>query len=45
MQVLSNETYYLGLIIFIVILFMMFFIIFRFMVSLKVVFILAKQNI
>ena len=45
MQVLSNETYYLALILFIVILFLMFFIIFRFIAILKVVFIHAKRNI
>ena len=42
MQVLSNETYYLALIIFTLILFIMSFIIFA---SLKFVFILAKRNI
>ena len=43
MQVLSYETYYLAVIIFIVILFM-FFIIFRFIASLKVVFTHAKRH-
>ena len=43
MQVLIYETYYLAPIIFIVTLFMMFFIIFRFIASLKVVFIHAKR--
>ena len=42
MQVLSKEKYYLALIIFILILVIMFFVIFRFTASLKVVFILAK---
>ena len=45
MQVLSNETYYLALIMFILILFIMFFVIFHFIASLKGVFILAKRNI
>ena len=45
MQVLSYETYYLALIIFIVILFIMFFIIIPFIASLRVVFICEKRNI
>ena len=44
MQVLSYETYYLALIIFIVILFVMFFIILCFILSLKVVFIHAERH-
>ena len=43
MQVLSNETYYLVLIIFILILFIMSLIIFCFIASLKVVFILQNE--
>ena len=39
-----KQSYYLALIIFIVILFIMFFIIFRFITSLKVVFIHAKRH-